>query len=456
MKNVTKQYNFIKKGKVSIRYSSLFKGVEFGSPNGSNDLKSRDLKVLKIRAVSQNESGEKLPSIWLKRFFPLERSWKLTRPDVLPSLALELRSSTGSSSKGRLETSPPFLPLLKFSLVMERQEELRPKEIAISSLILISRQRRLETFIRQTLWDPDISEVPKVLPDSIPFILWMWQGIQFPPASFPTNRPSPFVSISPKHGNIWGFPEYPRWITRWQLLVEDATPTVSPSLSVFICSWEYIWYSSHRESQVETPLLKVLMTSGKRESLEDITVLPLVLLKELMSDSCGIITVRNLTEGLPKKSMAQDSLEYSETISGNLLDICQRDLALINTLIPMVILAFLSQKEESLLSGKLILMVKLRLTALLISLREDSRVNMLLLLSLLIERDWLLNKKIRLSNLSLFQLRVMLLLLYSQLQREGLSLVNDVITLLSIRNQLAMLLVQSSKNLSLVVLTLIS
>ncbi|MCX5718480.1 MAG: hypothetical protein NT055_00695 [Nitrospirae bacterium] len=439
MKNAIKQYNFIKKGKVSIRYSSLFKGVEFGSPNGSNDLKRRDLRVLKIRAVSQNESGEKLPSIWLKRFFPLERSWKLTRPDVLPSLALELRSSTGSSSKGRLEISPPSLPLLKFSLVMEGQEELRPKEIAISNLILISRQRRLETFIRQTLWDPDISEVQKGLPDSIPFILWMWQGIQFPPASFPTNRPSPFVSISSKHGNIWGFPEYLRWITRWQLLVEDATPTVSPSLSDFICLWEYIWYSSHRESQVETPLLKVLMTSGKRESLEDITVLPLVLLKELMSDSCGITIMRNRIEGLPKKNTAQDCPVYSEIASGNLLDTCPTDLALKNILIPMGILASLSQREGPLLLEKLILMVKLRLTALLISLREDLRGSMLLPLSLLIERDWLLNKTIGLSNLSLSRLRVILLFPYSQLQGGKLNLVSDVMIFLSIKIQLAML-----------------
>jgi len=43
-----------------------------------------------------------------------------------------------------------------------------------------------------------------------------------------------------------------------------------------------------------------------------------------MSDSCGIITVRNLTEGLPKKSMAQDSLEYSEAPSGSPSGICQK------------------------------------------------------------------------------------------------------------------------------------
>ncbi|MDP2844997.1 MAG: hypothetical protein Q8N79_02840, partial [Candidatus Methanoperedens sp.] len=102
MKDVAKQYNFIMKESASIRYSSLFKGVEFGSPNGSIDLKSMGLKVSKTKAVLQNESGEKLPSIWLKRFFPSGQNWKPTRADVLPLLVLGQRLSTGNSNKGRL------------------------------------------------------------------------------------------------------------------------------------------------------------------------------------------------------------------------------------------------------------------------------------------------------------------------------------------------------------------
>jgi hypothetical protein len=264
MKNAVKQYTCIKKDMVLIKYFNWFREVDSGSPNGSNDLESRDLKVSKIKAALQKESGEKLPTVWLKRFFPLERSWKFTRPDVLPSLALEPRSSTGSSSKGRLETSPPSLPLLKFSLVMERQKELRPKEIAISNLILISRQRRLETFIRQTLWDPDISEVRKGLPDSIPFTLWMWQDTQHSPVSLLISRLSPFVGISLKHGDLWGSQRYPRWITRCLLQVEVVILIAFLRLFAFICFWEYIWYLSRKENLAEMPLWRVLICSGNK------------------------------------------------------------------------------------------------------------------------------------------------------------------------------------------------
>ena len=77
-----------------------------------------------------------------------------------------------------------------------------------------------------------------------------------------------------------------------------------------------------------------------------------------------------------------------------------------------------------------------------ISSGENLRGNMLLLLFLLIERDWLLNKTIGLSNLSLSRLRVILLILYSQLQGGKLNLVCDVMIFLSIKNKFAMLWVQ--------------
>jgi hypothetical protein len=70
MKNAVKQYSFIKKDTVLIKYSNWFKGVKDGSPNGSNDLKKVGLKVSKTKAAPQKESGEKLLSIWLRRFFP--------------------------------------------------------------------------------------------------------------------------------------------------------------------------------------------------------------------------------------------------------------------------------------------------------------------------------------------------------------------------------------------------
>jgi len=71
----------------------------------------------------------------------------------------------GNLSKGRLKTSLLFPQLLRFSPSMERRDKLRPKEIAIINPILILRQGRWGTFIKQTL----------------------------------------------RHGNLWGFLLYLRW-----------------------------------------------------------------------------------------------------------------------------------------------------------------------------------------------------------------------------------------------------
>jgi hypothetical protein len=438
MKDVAKQYNFTMKESASIRYSSLFKGVEFGSLNGSNDSKNMGLKVSEIRTALQNESGEKPLSIWLKRSSPSGRNWNLTRPDVLPSLALELRSSIGSLRKERFAMSHLFPLLPEFSLVTERQVELRSREITTVSHILALKQRRLETFIRQTLLDRDTSEVQKELPDSIPSILWMWQVIQHSQVSSPINRLSLFANILLKHGDSLGSPEYPRWIMRWLLQEEDAILIAYLNLSASICSWEYIWSLFHKGNLVEMPLLRVLMDSGRREFSEDIIVLLLLPLREPANDSLSITIMRNPTGVLLKKNMAQDSPEYSEPVSGNPLYICQGVLSSKDISIPMEVLISLLRREKFPLSEKLILMAELRSMVLLISLEENLRDNMLLLLSLLIERDWLLNKKIKSSNVSLSQLRVIFFLLYLQLRGKH-NLVSDVMIFLSIKNKLAML-----------------
>lgn len=64
--NDAKLYSFIKKDTVSIKYFNCSRGVGDGSLNGLNDIKSKGLKVSKIRAVSQNKSGERPLIIWLK------------------------------------------------------------------------------------------------------------------------------------------------------------------------------------------------------------------------------------------------------------------------------------------------------------------------------------------------------------------------------------------------------
>ena len=194
------------------------------------------------------------------------------------------------------------------------------------------------------------------------------------------------------------------------------------------------------------PRLRVLMPSGRRESFAGIPVLHLLPLKEPVNVFCGIIIMRNHTGALLKKNMAQDTLEFSEITTGNPLGTSQKVLILKNTRILMDILISLLQREGSPLSEKLTLMVELRSMELLISSGRNLRVNMLLLLSLPIERDWLLNKTIRSLNLSLSQLRVILLSPCFQLQRGRRDSVCDVITLLSIKNQFAMLLVQPIKD----------
>jgi len=418
MKNAAKQYSFIKKDTVLTKYSNCFKGVKDGSPNGFIGIKNKDLKVSGIRAVPQKESGEKLLSIWLRRYSPSGKSWSLTEPDVLLSLALELRLSIGNLSRERFPMFHLSLLLPIFSLVTGRLRETSPRGIAIINHILTLRPRRWETSIRQTLLAHDISEVQKALLDSIPSTLWMWQVIRSSQASLAINKLFLSANILLKHGDLWAFPRYPRWIMRCLPQVEDAILTVFSMLLDCTCSWEFIWYSFRKENREGMPLLRVLINSGRRESFAGIPVLHLLPLKERMNNFCGIIIMRNHTGALHKKNTVQDTLEFSEIISGNLLDTCQMDSILINIWIPMAILISLLQKVNSPLSEKLTLMVELMLMGLLISSGENLKGNMWLLLSSLIERDWLLNKRIRLSNLSLFQLRVMLLLLCFLLQRR--------------------------------------
>jgi hypothetical protein len=439
MKNVVKQYSFIEKDMVSIKYSNWFRGVKVGSSNGLNDLKNMGLTVSKTKAVPQRESGEKLPSIWSKRSSLSGQSWKLTRPDDLSLLVLEQRLSIGSLNRERFVMFhlSPRLPIS--SLVMERPVELKTKEIAIVSPILTLKQKRWETFIKQIWLDQGISEVQGELPDSIPFTLLMWQDTQHLPVSLLVSRLSPFVGISLKHGDLWGFQRYLRWITRWLPQVEVVILIAFLRLYAFICFWEFILYSSRKENQEEMPLSKVLINSGRRESLEDMIVLPLLPLKGQVSDSCNITIMRNHIEVLPKKNTAQNSLAYSETASGSPSDICQRVLPLKDILTPMGILISLLQKGKSPLSEKLTPMEELTSMELLISSGRNLRGSMLLPLSLLIERDWLLNKTIGLSNLSLSRLRGIVSFHYSQLQGGKLNSVHDVIIFLSIKNQFTML-----------------
>jgi len=434
MKNVVKQYSFIKKDTVSTKYSKWFKGVEDGFSNGSNGIKSMDLKVSRTKAVLRKESGEKPLIVWLKRFSLSERSWNLIRVVALPSLALEQRLFTGSLSKERFAMCHLSPLLIGFFPDMEELLKARQKEILIISLIHMLEPKRLETSIRQTLLDQDISEVQNDSLDFILFILWILQGIQPSQVSFLINKLSLCVDIWLKHGDLWEFPGYLKWITRCLPQVEDATLTVSPSLSVFTCSWKYIWYLSHGESLVEMHLLRVLMPSGKKGCSGDIIVLHLLSLEEPVNVFCIITTMRNLTGLLHKKNIAQDSPGYLKTVSGDLSGICQKDLTLINTSTLMVILIFLLQRERSLLLEKLILMVKLRSMALLISSGENLRGNMLLQPFLLIEKDWLLNKTRRLSSSSLSRLKVILLIRCFQLQRRRLNLVYDVMRFQSIKN----------------------
>lgn len=67
MKNAVRQYNFMKKEFLLARYSNWFKGGRAGSPSGFTGIRKKVLRVSKTGVVHQNESGEKPPSIWLKR-----------------------------------------------------------------------------------------------------------------------------------------------------------------------------------------------------------------------------------------------------------------------------------------------------------------------------------------------------------------------------------------------------
>jgi hypothetical protein len=185
--------------------------------------------------------------------------------------------------------------------------------------------------------------------------------------------------------------------------------------------------------------LRVLTTYGSREYLKDIIVLPLMPSKESVNDSCSITIITSHIEGLQKKNTAQDSRVFSESGCGNHLNICQRVLPLKDILTNVGILISLLQKGRSHLSERLTLMEGLKPMALLISSEENLKGNMLLLLSLLIEKDWLLNRTTRLLNLSLSQLKKNLFLLCFILELRIHKKVHDVMIFLSIKNQCTML-----------------
>jgi len=439
MKHVVKQYTFMKKDIASIISFDLFKEVEAGFLNGSVDLKNTGFRDFRIKVVLQNEFRTKPLIIWSTRFSPSEKNWNLTRLGVLLSLESALRLSNGSSHRERFVRFLPSLLFPEFFLVMEKRDEGKRNEIATTSLILIFKLRRWEISTRQTLLAQDTSEGQRVLPDSIPSIRWMLQDTLHLPANSLINRASLCANILLKHGDLWEFPAYLRWTMRWLLQVEDAIPLASLKSSAFICFWASIWYSSLKENQEEMPRLKVLMNSGKNGFLEDILVLPLFPLEEPVNDSRGITIIRNPTGLLLRKSTVHDSQVYSEVKTGDISDTAQKDLPLMHTLTPLVIFIFLLQREKFPLSERLMLMVKLRSMGPRISSEGNLRGNMWLLVSLLIEKDWLSNKGIRSSNLSLFPLRVILLLLYLQLQKEKHDLVHDVMRIQSIRNQFTML-----------------
>jgi len=319
MINTARRYSFTKKDMVSTKYFNWYKKVEDGFLNGSNDLKSKGLKGLEIRIVLQNKSGEKPQNIWSKRYLLSGKSWNLTKPGVLPFLGLEQRLSNGSLNRERFIVFQLSLLLKKSFFTMERQDELREEKIPIISLIHTLRLKRSETFIRQILLDQGISEAQKESPDSIPFTPWMLQAIQPSQVSSLINRLSLCADISLKHGDLWGFQRYPRWIMRCLLQVEDGIPIASPSLSDFICFWEFIWYSSPKKNLEEMHLSRVLMPSGKRGCLEDIIVLPLLPSKEPLRDSCGIIILngfKNPQKGerriIPMRSLSKKSKKVIE------------------------------------------------------------------------------------------------------------------------------------------------
>jgi len=419
MRSVVKRYNCIKKDTVLTKYASWFKEAKAGFPNGFVDIKNRGVMVSKTKVEFQNGYGEKRLSIWLKKYFPSEKNWKLTKLAVLPFLGLEQKLFTGSLSKERFTQFQPYPPSVRFSLVTGRRGEWRLKRIPRNSRILTVKRRRWENSIRQTLWDRDTSEDQRRLPDFTPFIRWMWLDILLGQINSLISRQFPCVYIFLTPGEVLGFQRYPRWIMKWLPLGEGDIPTAFPRFFAFICFWVFIWYLFPRESQEEMLRLRVLMISGRKGYSEGIIVLSFLFLKEPVKDSCTITIMRNHTEAFSKRKMAQGFLEYAETDSGNLLDTCQGDLTLISIKTLGITLISLLQRGRSLLSEKSILTVGSRLTALPTSSGENLRDNMLLLLFLRIERDWLLNMTIGSLNLFLFQLRVVLLLPYFQLNERS-------------------------------------
>src|SRR4030067_2025831 len=215
-KNAAKQCNFIIKGVGSVKYSGWFKEAKVGLSNGLTDLKKKELRGLKIEAVRPRRYGERLLTVWLKRYSPQEQSWRATGLADLPSPELVRKSFTVSLSKEKSKIFPLFPPSPIYSLNMGKQAKLSLRETAIISLIHMPGQRRWEISTRQTLSALDISEAQRELHAFILFTPLMLPGIPLLQASLKTSRPFLCASILLMRGNLWGFRGSRRWTTRWR------------------------------------------------------------------------------------------------------------------------------------------------------------------------------------------------------------------------------------------------
>ncbi len=138
-----------------------FRGVITGFPNGSDDIKSRELMVSGIKAERQRRYGKRLLNIWLTRYFRSGMTLKLIR--LVDPLSPELvrRLFAGSLSKEGLKMCLLSPPYPEYSLNMARQARIDQKETAVISPIHISGQRKWETSTADRPRWPPVPQRPK-------------------------------------------------------------------------------------------------------------------------------------------------------------------------------------------------------------------------------------------------------------------------------------------------------
>src|SRR3990172_2831731 len=347
MKSVVRPLSFISKEKALRRFSKSFTAVGVGLASGWADFENRACEGSKIKVGHPNMSGEKPRNDWSKKYWRFARSWNPTRLAVRHLRVSELRSSNGNSSNERWLRFPPFRLLLASWQNTAAPKRVRSPNLKAESPIPRFGPNRSVIFTKPIWSVPGTFEGLRGSPVFTPFIPWMWPGMLWPPLSFGINKPSRSALTWSRPGNAWASRIPPTWTTRWQPPQEVVTLTVFPRLSDCTCCWGSRWSLSQQENQVEMPVWRALIISGKSECFAAIAVLPWLPFDAWINVFLAITIIANPTEDSRKLTTEPASQESFGIGNGERLGTCRKVFASSATEIHEAISIFRWHEGES-------------------------------------------------------------------------------------------------------------